>query len=190
MDSRCVPERARRRTLHSEGIQTSTRTKFRWSPQLKRMARSVSWSARLVSLLVFIRDKVEFPVVLAAKCDTDKRRDVRTYACIFRVSVCVASLLSGQILQTRWICRMQKSKQHRKRVLRALGAAIRNRRVDLELTQEQLGGAVELHRTYVTDIEGGLRNLSFLTLMRLAQGLECSLSELIGDAESLNGFHK
>ena len=85
---------------------------------------------------------------------------------------------------------MQKSKQHRKKALKALGEAIRNRRVDLELTQEELGVVVELHRTYVTDIEGGLRNLSFLTLLRFAKGLNCPLSELISDAEDLNGFHK
>ncbi len=85
---------------------------------------------------------------------------------------------------------MQKSKQHRKRALGALGEAVRNRRVDLGLTQEDFGATVELHRTYVTDIEGGLRNLSFLTLLKLAKGLNCALSELILDAETLDGFHK
>lgn len=55
---------------------------------------------------------------------------------------------------------MRKSKQHRKnRDLEALGDAIRNRRVDLELTQNELGELAVLHRTYVTDIEGGLRHL-------------------------------
>lgn len=85
---------------------------------------------------------------------------------------------------------MQKSKQHKRRVLKALGLAIRNRRLDLCLSQQELGDLADLHRTHVTDIEGGLRNLSFLTLLRLANGLNCSLSELIGDAESLDGFHK
>jgi|AGTN01.2.fsa_nt_gi Helix-turn-helix. len=83
---------------------------------------------------------------------------------------------------------MLKSKQHRKRPLQDLGIAIRNRRVDLGLSQHQLGVKAALHRTHVTDIEGGLRNLSFLTLLRVAEGLEYSLSELVGDAESINGF--
>lgn len=85
---------------------------------------------------------------------------------------------------------MQKSKQHRKRALKALGSAIRNRRVDLRLSQHELGIKADLHRTHVTDIEGGLRNISFLTLLRVAEGLDCSLTELVNDAESLNGFHR
>lgn len=85
---------------------------------------------------------------------------------------------------------MQKSKQHKKRALKALGEVVRSRRVELGLSQEELGSKAELHRTYVTDIEGGLRNLSFLTLLRVAKGLNCSLAELIAEAESLNGFHK
>ncbi len=85
---------------------------------------------------------------------------------------------------------MQKSKQHKIRALKALGLAIRNRRLDLRLSQQELGDLADLHRTHVTDIEGGLRNLSFLTLLRVATGLSCSLSELIGVAESLDGFYK
>lgn len=85
---------------------------------------------------------------------------------------------------------MQKSKQHKKRALQALGLAVRNRRLDLSLSQQELGDLADLHRTHVTDIEGGLRNLSFLTLLRVAKGLNCSLAELIGDAENLDGFHK
>lgn len=84
---------------------------------------------------------------------------------------------------------MLKSKQHRKRALKDLGVAIRNRRQDLGLSQHELGLKSDLHRTHVTDIEGGLRNISFLTLLRVAGGLDCSLTELVGDAESLNGFH-
>lgn len=84
---------------------------------------------------------------------------------------------------------MQKSKQHRKNALKTLGEAVRNRRLELSLSQEGLGQTTELHRTYITDIEGGLRNLSFLTLLRLAKGLNCLPSELIAEAENLNGFH-
>jgi len=85
---------------------------------------------------------------------------------------------------------MQKSKQHRKRVLRSLGTAIRNRRVDQYLSQQELGIKADLHRTHITDIEGGLRNISFLTLLRIANGLDCTLTELMSDAESLDGFDK
>jgi transcriptional regulator with XRE-family HTH domain len=65
---------------------------------------------------------------------------------------------------------------------------MRNRRVDLKLTQEEVGTAARLHRTYVTDIENGLRNVSFLTLMRLAKALDCPLSLLIIETERLDGW--
>lgn len=79
---------------------------------------------------------------------------------------------------------MRKSKQQLgNKDLEALGDAIRNRRVDLELTQEGLAEHALLHRTYVTDLENGLRNTSYLTLLRVAQGLRCSLSILISSAE-------
>jgi transcriptional regulator with XRE-family HTH domain len=82
---------------------------------------------------------------------------------------------------------MRKSKQRRKdRALQSLGDGIRNRRVELGLTQEQIGEAAGLHRTYVTDVENGLRNISFLTLLRLAKALECPLSQLMTDTESLD----
>lgn len=85
---------------------------------------------------------------------------------------------------------MLKSKQHQKRPLKDLGIAIRNRRLDLGLSQHQLGVKAALHRTHVTDIEGGLRNISFLTLLRVAEGLDYSMTELVGDAESVDGFQK
>jgi transcriptional regulator with XRE-family HTH domain len=81
----------------------------------------------------------------------------------------------------------KNEQQHVNRVLKALGDAIRNRRIELLLTQEEVGLASELHRTYVTDVENGLRNLSFLTLLRLARALQCSLSQLMIETEILDG---
>ena len=86
---------------------------------------------------------------------------------------------------------MRKSKQQQQNfVLKAFGEAIRNRRLDKKLTQEELGDAAQLHRTYITDIENGLRNLSFLTMIRLATALALPLSILFTEAESLDGWHK
>ena len=60
---------------------------------------------------------------------------------------------------------------------------MRNRRVDLNLTQAELADSAKLHRTYVTDIEAGHRNLSMLTYGRLTEALSCALSLPILDAE-------
>lgn len=81
---------------------------------------------------------------------------------------------------------MRKTSQHRNNVfLIALGDAVRNRRVDLLLTQQALADIAGLHRTHVTDIEAGHRNLAMLTLLRIAKALDLPLSELIRAAEAM-----
>jgi transcriptional regulator with XRE-family HTH domain len=62
--------------------------------------------------------------------------------------------------------------------LQPLGQAIRTRRVSLGLSQEQLADRCGFDRTYISMLERGKRNPSFLNLLRLAQGLETSVSKL------------
>ena len=64
-----------------------------------------------------------------------------------------------------------------------LGDAIRNRRISLYLSQEELGSRAHLHRTYVTDVENGLRNISMITLLRIAKALKNRPSSQILAAE-------
>jgi transcriptional regulator with XRE-family HTH domain len=64
-----------------------------------------------------------------------------------------------------------------------LGDAIRARRINLFLSQEQLGSRANLHRTYVTDVENGLRNISMITLLRIAKALKSRPSTSILAAE-------
>jgi len=78
--------------------------------------------------------------------------------------------------------------QHRDRILKALGGAIREHRLLLKLSQEELGARANLHRTYITDIEGGLRNLSFLTLVKVTGALELPPSQLMSQAEGCDGW--
>lgn len=62
-----------------------------------------------------------------------------------------------------------------------LGQKIRKRREELELSQEKLAEKCEFDRTYISLLERGKRNISFTNLLRLADGLEISASELIKD---------
>ncbi len=64
-----------------------------------------------------------------------------------------------------------------------LGDAIRNRRISLYLSQEELGSRANLHRTYVTDVENGLRNISMVTLLRISKALQSRPSTQILAAE-------
>lgn len=63
----------------------------------------------------------------------------------------------------------------------ALGRNIRKARKILKISQEELAFRCELHRTYLSDIERGVRNLSFSSLVALARGLGSTVSELTHD---------
>ena len=65
----------------------------------------------------------------------------------------------------------------------AISRAIRERRISLGVSQEELGNRADLHRTYISDIEAGRRNLSLRSLFRLALGLGLSVSDLLKLAE-------
>src|SRR5579863_8979154 len=61
-------------------------------------------------------------------------------------------------------------------VKKEFGAAVRAYRQQLGISQETLAERAELHRTYVTDVERGARNLSLESISRLAQALDLSIS--------------
>lgn len=52
------------------------------------------------------------------------------------------------------------------------------------MSQEELAAKSGLHRTYVSDVERGIRNLTLGALWFLAAGLEMPLAELIATTES------
>jgi transcriptional regulator with XRE-family HTH domain len=58
------------------------------------------------------------------------------------------------------------------------GDAVRARREELGLTQEDLADKARIHRTYVSDVERGARNVSLVNIERLAMALAVSISSL------------
>ena len=67
----------------------------------------------------------------------------------------------------------------------ALGLAVKARRQELGLTQEELSLRSELHQRWISNVETGKRNPSYGSLRRLAGGLEVSPSELLARAERI-----
>ncbi len=67
----------------------------------------------------------------------------------------------------------------------ALGLAVKARRQELELTQEQLANDTDLHQRWVSNVETGKRNPSYGSLRRLAAGLDLTASELLQRAEQI-----
>lgn len=61
------------------------------------------------------------------------------------------------------------------------GIAVKRRREELGLTQEDLAARAGLHRTYLSDIERGTRNPSLVNIDRLAAALTVSLADFFGD---------
>ena len=67
----------------------------------------------------------------------------------------------------------------------ALGVAVKRRRLELELSQEQLSLRAELHQRWISNVETGKRNPSYASIRRLAAGLGLAASELIALAEQI-----
>jgi CheY-like chemotaxis protein len=68
-------------------------------------------------------------------------------------------------------------------VRKKFGAAVRAHRLRLGISQGALGQRAQLHRTYVTDVERGARNLSLESMSRLARALHISIGALFVPAE-------
>lgn len=66
--------------------------------------------------------------------------------------------------------------------LKKLGAAIRARRLALDLSQEALADAAGVDRSHMGKIERGERNVTFLNILRIAAAVQCKPSELLIDA--------
>lgn len=58
------------------------------------------------------------------------------------------------------------------------GYAVKVRRDELGMTQEALAHKAAIHRTYLSDIERGTRNVSLINIELLAIALGVTMSEL------------
>jgi two-component system, response regulator len=77
-------------------------------------------------------------------------------------------------------------------VKKEFGAVVKSKRNRLGLSQEALAERADLHRTYITDIERGTRNLTLGSIAKLAAALGVSIGALFApdiapDAEKGNG---
>ena len=59
-----------------------------------------------------------------------------------------------------------------------LGQRIKEKRLQLGLSQEKFALSINMDRTYFASVEKGKRNISILNIEKIAKGLNISLSEL------------
>lgn len=64
----------------------------------------------------------------------------------------------------------------------ALGNRIKNKRLENNLTQEQLAESVDISAVYVGQIERGDRHMTIDTLVKIANVLHVSIEELLKDS--------
>ena len=62
------------------------------------------------------------------------------------------------------------------------GARLREVRLDSALSQEELAARAGLHRTFISMVERGHRNVTIATVEKLARALKCRMAELLPDA--------
>jgi transcriptional regulator with XRE-family HTH domain len=73
---------------------------------------------------------------------------------------------------------------------RALGEIISRRRQERNLSQEELAARAGIHRTYVSQIERGLKSPTLLILINLAQALDTKASVILSELErEADGVH-
>ena len=71
----------------------------------------------------------------------------------------------------------------KKKILAALGQLVKQRRVALRISQEELGLRANLDRTYISGVERGIRNPSLTALTSLASGLGITVANLLNNLE-------
>ena len=77
---------------------------------------------------------------------------------------------------------MKETTVHDKLVM-ALGDVLQERRNQLGLSQNELAKTSDFHRSYISDVERGYRNISLKNLSRLAVALQTPVSHLLAVAE-------
>lgn len=69
-------------------------------------------------------------------------------------------------------------------IRRRVGLNVRRFRKQCDLSQEKLALACDLHRTYISGVERGIRNPTILILDRIAAALEVPVYRLLKDERS------
>lgn len=71
--------------------------------------------------------------------------------------------------------------------LKTFGTNLKFLRTQKGISQEEFADRTKLDRTYISGLERGKRNPSFLTLIKLAQNLDISIEKLfVGDCNDTN----
>jgi len=65
-----------------------------------------------------------------------------------------------------------------KKILQAFGSNVRVLRHELKISQEELAFQANLDRSYLNDIEKGKRNISLISIIKIATALKVDIAKL------------
>ena len=65
-----------------------------------------------------------------------------------------------------------------------LGSSVKNWRKQLDISQHDLAQRAGFHRSYISDIERGSRNVSLKSIEKLAEALGISIQTLFAEVDS------
>ena len=63
------------------------------------------------------------------------------------------------------------------KITEMFGNKVKEIRIELGISQEELSFRSNLHRTYISSIELGKRNVSLVNIEKLAKALECEITD-------------
>lgn len=66
-----------------------------------------------------------------------------------------------------------------KEILVAFGLKIKNIRLSLNLSQEEMAELCNLHRTYIGSMERGERNISILNIVKICKSIKYPLGKIL-----------
>ena len=68
-------------------------------------------------------------------------------------------------------------------ILHTFGEVVRKNRVAQGISQEKLAEMCDLHRTYISDVELGKRNVSLQNIKKISLALNIQISKLFQEVE-------
>ena len=71
-----------------------------------------------------------------------------------------------------------------KDILVDFGKTLRKLRTEKHISQEAFAAICNLHRTYISDVELGKRNVSLENIKRMSDALEMNISDLFLEVEN------
>jgi len=79
---------------------------------------------------------------------------------------------------------MKRGTSNSTKLQKRFGETIRRRRQALDISQEELAARSGLHRTYISQIERGLKSASLKAIVALAKALRVTADVLVREASS------